>query len=357
MHPIFRNLRWLGLYLMAWIPLAGLVVYLLKSAGGLSWGEALGVGGPLCLPYAFVCLSCWYPCRLTPLDRHGVGRILATHLAAALVASGFWVLMARMLAAALTGTSAYAGVEQQFAKAAALLFGLGVLLYLLAVGMHYVLLAMEASRQAEEREMQAQILAREAELRALKAQVNPHFLFNSLHSISALTSSDPARAREMCVLLGDFLRRTLGLGEKPMIPLEEEIALVERYLRVEKVRFASRLTFEQQVEAKALGVLVPPLVLQPLVENAIIHGVSNLPEGGWIRLAAQTEGGILSVVVGNRFDPDAPPARRGGMGLENVRRRLEAFYGKRAQMRAGSDGDSFTVSLTLPITATVDAPP
>jgi LytS/YehU family sensor histidine kinase len=196
--------------------------------------------------------------------------------------------------------------------------------------------------------MQMSILAREAELKALKAQVNPHFLFNSLNSISALTSSDPAKAREMCILLGDFLRRTLGLGEKSAIPLEEEMSLIHAFLAVEKTRYGARLHMEENVAREALAVDVPPLLLQPLVENAIAHGIANLVEGGWIRLDVVCENGSVSIVVENLFDPEAPARRSSGVGLANVRQRLQARYGNRASFAAKGEGDRFRVAITLP---------
>ncbi len=124
---------------------------------------------------------------------------------------------------------------------------------MLSATSYYVFLAVLASREAEERAIVAQVLARDAELRALKAQVNPHFLFNSLNSISALTTSDAPKAREMCILLGDFLRRTLGLGEKLAIPLEEEMSLIHAYVAVEKIRFGARLHMEENIDQDALG--------------------------------------------------------------------------------------------------------
>jgi two-component system, LytTR family, sensor histidine kinase AlgZ len=356
MHPILLNFRRLSLYLSGWTFLAVLVADQLATSGELGWALSAALSAPLCLLYAFVCLSSWYVCRLTPLRLRNVESVLTVHLAASVVASFLWILIARAVVVALSGLKLFVGSREHLARATGLLFGLGVVFYLLTVAMHYVLLASEASRQAEEREAQARILAREAELRALKAQVNPHFLFNSLHSISALTSVDPSQAREMCIQLGDFLRRTLGLGEKSMIPLGEELTLVESYLRVEQARFGSRLTFEESLDAGTLDAAVPPLLLQPLVENAIVHGISHLPEGGWIRLSARQQRDALELVVENKFDVDSPSPRHNGVGLKNVRQRLEACFGSRARISAGSDGDCFRVSLTVPLERKVGEP-
>src|SRR6202167_6602475 len=268
MHPILAQLRRLLLYLMGWIPLAGMLTYLLALPGGLSWLEATTVAIVLCLLYAFVCLAAWYPCMATPLERSGLSRFLFTHVAGAVVASVVWLIAARVLGRMLAGQDDFYGIDARLSRDYPLLFATGVLLYLLAVGFHYVLLAVEASRDAEARVMQASVLAREAELRALKAQVNPHFLFNSLNSISALTTSDAPKAREMCILLGDFLRRTLGLGEKVAIPLEEEISLIHAFLAVEKIRYGARLQMDETIEKEALGTQLPPLLPHPLAKHA-----------------------------------------------------------------------------------------
>jgi LytS/YehU family sensor histidine kinase len=196
--------------------------------------------------------------------------------------------------------------------------------------------------------MQANLWAREAELKALKAQVNPHFLFNSLNSISALTSSDPAKAREMCILLGDFLRQTLGLGEKSVIPLREEMSLVRAFLAVEKIRFGGRLEMRESVDEAALAFDIPPLLLQPLIENAVGHGIANLAEGGSILLEVRSGNGNVSLLIENSFDPEAPPRRRSGVGLANVRQRLQARYGDRSSFSARSEGNIFRVTLVFP---------
>jgi two-component system, LytTR family, sensor histidine kinase AlgZ len=271
-----------------------------------------------------------------------------THGTGALVASGLWIIIAKILAYSLSRTSTFSGIDENFARQIPLLLGTGVLFYLLSVNLYYVLMAIEASREAEARALHASILARDAELRALKAQVNPHFLFNSLNSISALTSSNPAKAREMCILLGDFLRRTLGLGEKSAIPLEEELSLVHSFLAVEKVRFGARIQMDENIDKNAMSFPIPPLLLQPLVENAVVHGIAHLVEGGWIRLDVNATNGLLSVVVENLFDPEAPPRRKGGVGLANVRQRLAARYSNKASFEAKAEGDRFHVAISFP---------
>ena len=349
MHPIFGQLRRLALYLAAWIPVAALLSYLLSITRRINFTEAATLAAPLCLVYAFVCLAAWYPCRITPLDRTPLDKLVVTHASAAVVRALLWAVAAWILAWLLSSNvSEFRGLHSRLNSELPVLFGAGVFLYLLAVFFFYVLIAVEASKEAEARVLEAGMLAREAELKALKAQVNPHFLFNSLNSISALTTSDPPKAREMCILLGDFLRRTLGLGEKSAIPLEEEVSLIHAFLAVEKIRFGARLRMEVEIAPDALGVAVPPLLLQPLVENAVVHGIANSVEGAWIRMVIRCDDGTLSIVVENQFDPDAPSRRTNGVGLANVRQRLHTRYGNRASFGVTREGDCFRVGITVP---------
>jgi len=334
--------------LLVWLFVALLLAYLLTVSHDISNRDALVLALPLCLLYAFICLSAWYSCRSNSPEKLSLGRLLGTHITTAFFASIIWAFAAAGLAHGLSKTAAFHGLNDRFRPEIPLIFGTGLLLYLLSVAFYYIVISVEASRDAEARVMRASVLARDAELKALKAQVNPHFLFNSLNSISALTSSDPAKAREMCILLGDFLRRTLGLGEKSAIPLEEELSLIRAFLAVEKVRFGARIQMEENIDKEALSVPVPPLLLQPLVENAVVHGIANLVEGGYIRLAIHSQNGIVSINVENSFDPEAPAKRRSGVGLANVRQRLQTRYGNMASFAVKTEGDCFRVALTLP---------
>jgi two-component system, LytTR family, sensor histidine kinase AlgZ len=347
MHPLLTRNR-LGLYLLGWLPLAGILVFLMTSGGALSWLESSVIVIPLCLLYSFICLSAWYTAKSAPIQRESALRLIGVHSVAAGLVSYFWMGLAWVLVAALSKTSAFQGLDQRFAPKDAILFGAGYLLYLLSVSSHYVILSLEASREAEARALETSIQARDAELKALKAQINPHFLFNSLNSISALTSIDASRARDMCVLLGDFLRLTLGLGEKTSVRLSEELDLLQKYLAIEMVRFGTRLKIHEEIQEESKGCMLPPLLLQPLVENAVKHGIAVLPQGGDVRLSAQRQNGRLSLIVENSWDPEAPPRRSGGRGLNNVQRRLEARYGKDASLRVNTEGELFQVRLDLP---------
>jgi LytS/YehU family sensor histidine kinase len=152
----------------------------------------------------------------------------------------------------------------------------------------------------------------------------------------------------MCQLLGDFLRTSLALGARPRVALREELALADRYLAVEQVRFGARLSVEHRVDPSAERCLVPPLLVQPLVENAVKHGVANRVEGGTVILAASRRAGRLEVSVENPFDPDEPPRRGQGLGLENVRRRLRTLDPDSAGLDVSREGGCFRVQLYLP---------
>src|SRR5438552_4290835 len=336
------------IYKVAALPIAAILAFVLQSPGGLSWLQAGVLGFGLAAIGELISLPAWYSCRMAPIQKTVIWRLLATHVVAAQILSLLWLGAGKLLAQALSFAPSFHGIEARFAEKAAIVYGTGCVFYLLAASFHYVSLAQEATHELEARALETSIFARDAELKALKAQVNPHFLFNSLNSISALTSIDPSRARDMCVLLGDFLRLTLGLGEKASVHLSEELDLLQKYMAIEKVRFGTPLLIREASQEASQACLLPPLLLQPLVENAVKHGIASLPEGGDVRLAVQRQNGRLDVVVENSWDPEAPSRRSGGMGLKNVQSRLEARYGKEATLRISTEGELFQVSLSLP---------
>lgn len=347
MHPILAHGRRLALYLLFWAGFGALLAVLLSLQAGLERWVAAAAALPLSLVYGSVCLSAWYVSRSLPLARTGTIRIAVTAMTAAFVTSLAWLAIARGWMQALYRLGALDAPATPAGGTPVLFFGFGVLLYLLSLAVSYLLSAYEQSQEAERRGLEVQVFAREAELRSLRAQIDPHFLFNSLHSISALTTIDPPSARRMCVLLADFLRESLALGAESRITVGQELRLAERYLEVERVRFGDRL----QVAVEAGGAerfLVPPLLLQPLVENAVTHGIAHTLEGGTIRIAAAASATTLRLTVENPCDPDRPRSTGTGVGLANVRARLRALHGDDAWVSAREGDGRWRVEVALP---------
>ncbi len=202
------------------------------------------------------------------------------------------------------------------------------------------------------REERLRELAARSELKALKAQINPHFLFNALNSISALIGSDPDAAERTLERLAGIFRRTLLASEKENVTLGKELELVDAYLDIERARFGDRLRVTQSVSEAASGVLVPPLILQPIVENAVRHGISPRVEGGRVSIDASVHDGRLVLVVEDdgpgMGDGDPERAMSRGYGLRNVRDRLYTRYGPDASFSFGGDGGA-RVEIVIPV--------
>jgi hypothetical protein len=190
-----------------------------------------------------------------------------------------------------------------------------------------------------------------AQLRALKAQLNPHFLFNALNSVVTLINREPASAERMVVRLSELLRGTLALSSEQEVPLRRELELATQYLEIEQIRFQDRLVVEWAIDAHARDASVPALALQPLVENAIVHGTSRITGAGKILVTAAVDGTALVLSVrDNGLGPSAAGAKPGtGIGLANLRERLERLYGSAASLTlADASGGGALATLTLP---------
>jgi two-component system, LytTR family, sensor histidine kinase AlgZ len=347
MNPILARGGRLALYLGLWVLVGALLALLLAGRMGLTWVQAAGIALPIASAYAFVCLSAWYVARSLPIVSAGVLRVVLTAIVAAVLSSAGWLAVARLWVSWLVGRG-WVPAAARGGGHESLIFGFGVLLYLLSLAVSYLLITFEETRDAERRALQVQVLGREAELRSLRAQIDPHFLFNSLHSISALTSADPQAARRMCLLLADFLRETLALGGEARITVARELKLVERFLSVERIRFGDRLDVEIAAAPESQGGLIPPLLLQPIVENAVTHGIAHMLERGTIRIAATRTQSRLSISIENPCDPDRPRGTGTGVGLSNVRARLRALHGADATVQAGEQGGIWRVELSFP---------
>lgn len=222
--------------------------------------------------------------------------------------------------------------------------------------------AVQVRRRLREREQQAALLEgrlNQARLRALQAQLQPHFLFNSLNGIAALIRSDPARAEEMVTSLSELLRLALSRSRRQRIPLRDELEFLDRYLEIQQMRFGERLRVERELADEVLDCLVPSLLLQPLVENAVRHGLEPAPHPGVLRISAQAQGARLHLTVADNGVGLGTAARTGtGLGVASVRERLAALYGTEQEfdLRPRAQGGT-EARIVLPRQSSADLPP
>ncbi len=224
---------------------------------------------------------------------------------------------------------------------------MGSWLYLVVAALSYAVRADERRRTQALSEAEARELAQRAQLGALRAQLNHHFLFNALHSVSALVTTDPKAADEAIDRLGGLLRYTLS-GDTHMVMFRSEWSFARDYLEFERLRLGDRLSTTIDIAPEAFDVSVPTFVLQPLIENAVHHAVASRPSGGTISVGARVDGGQLVLRVSDDGPGSVTPGDGPGTGLSSLRRRLDAHYGDRARMvvdTAPSRGFSVTVAL------------
>jgi hypothetical protein len=349
MHPILTRRSRLVLYLAVWV-LFGLLlssVLILGTAAPIDWSLQFAV--PMAVLLGLQSLSFWYLVQSLPPGETPMGRLATTWTGAGVISLAVWLGLGYAWALYLLPEGE--SYPQEAHKLIPLIVFVGAIGIVLGIFGHYSAGAFQRSRTAERRALEMQVLAREAELKSLRAQLDPHFLFNSLNSVAALIGNDTTAARQMCFLMAQFFRKSLTLSRQQSIPLSEEIALVETFLAIERVRFGERLRAQFEVADEVRNVAVPPLVLQPLVENAVHHGVAHLIEGGTVHVHACRREGFLQMVVENPCDPDRPPSRGTGMGIANVRSRIETLCGQRASVDVDARETSFRVSILLPAVA------
>jgi len=231
------------------------------------------------------------------------------------------------------------------------------LLYTLIVIIVQAYLFFEKQQRQATRNAEMQTELATAQLAALKMQLQPHFLFNALHSISSLNATDPKKANQMIARLGEFLRLTLERSDEQTVTISEELEFLRYYLEIEQIRFSDRLTVEFAVEDETLAAEVPHLILQPLVENAVKHGIAPFAAAGQIRVSSQKIGETLLLRIENsgaKKTADSPASNNSsGTGLKNVRSRLTRIYGEnfRFELAENAGGGGTTAYLEIPFAA------
>ena len=229
-------------------------------------------------------------------------------------------------------------------------FHQNLLIYAAMVAAWHAVRHHQRARERELRALELEAQLAHAQLQALRAQLHPHFLFNTLNTIAELVHHEPRKAEEMILQLSELLRQALQSEAMQEVPLAEEIAFVRRYLEIEQMRFGERLTVEWAVTEETMAARVPNLILQPLVENAIRHGIAPFAQSGRVVIRAKRNNGDLHLQVcdsGHRSDSGTSPTNGHGIGLSNTRARLKRFYGDKHSF-ALTHGNGTVAELTIP---------
>lgn len=345
-HPITGNRRSILIYSLVWLMVAAtqglLYLYVFNFSIPVVVTDALFSS----LLFGFMGLLAWYPTRYIPFHRQSPVYSISAHVVAGVVVMGSWVLLSIGVLNAIFSTQVeYIEFLNQTVAWRAMLGGL---IYLVLVLIYYLVSNNQKLQERSQQEERLKGMVRDAELNMLKSQINPHFLFNSLNSISSLTMSNPEEAREMIIRLSDFLRYSLKHRENEYVPLGEELGRMKDYLAIEKVRFGEKLLYEFDVDKACEEFPVPTMIFQPLFENAIRHSVYESVDPVTIKFSCVPDEGHMKAVISNDFDPAIPTRKGTGVGLQNVRQRIALAYKEKGTVQwSGNDG-VFSVTILFP---------
>ncbi len=348
MYPLFRTPNRIVAMLIGWCLFSAALSALVSGIADIPTGAGLLLFAPSYLLWLLFLIPNYYICRSLPLDTGDWTRVVGIQALVLMLTALIWALLGRGYALALDSLDPSSPWLDYYSA------GLFPNLLVFAgqfeffVLLHYLFIALRRGRDLEQQTLQQELLISKAELRALRATIHPHFLFNALNVLASIAETDPAQARHLCLRLADFLRYSISYGDRPTATLGTELEHVRNYLDIARERFGERLRTEIEAAQELLDTPVPSLMLFPLVENAIKHGIDSCIEGGCLSLSAESNHGMLRIEISNPVD-DLGHKRQGtGIGLISLRQRLKNRYGDKASLHTRRDGNLFIARICLP---------
>lgn len=345
-NPILKSFKNFNIYLLCWLILAILNFLLLYF--GTDIGAETSVADSLVYTILLggLGLSLWYPAKYIPLEQNKISKVLLSHLIGAIIAALIWILIGTYIMLGVIGFSnkyeifIYTTLPWRFL--------IGILFYALITSFYYMIIYYTGFNERIIKEAELKNLVTEAELKSLKFQINPHFIFNSLNSMSALTEIDPPKAKSMILKLADFLRYILATNDREKNKLSEELKNIRLYLDIEKVRFEDKFEFKEEIEADCLNVEIPNMILQPIFENVIKHAVYETLEKVVLTLRCKMQDAYLKISIENDYDDSSTPQKGTGVGLKNIYERLKLIYHMDNLMEVKKEKGKFSVTLIIP---------
>lgn len=342
-HPLLSNLKFLTFYGVFWLVLASANALILWNYYNLDIQLAFANTFVQYGFYSVLGLSIWYVVKYNSPETYKWWSLILFHLIAATMIIIVWTYLAtitiKIIAPDLNDYMTMSLPSRMLT---------GYLLYVFYVLLFMSIIYYQNFKEKVKRESELKSLIKEAELHALKSQINPHFLFNSLNSISSLTMSDPAKAQEMVINLSALMRYSLKHNQNEKVTFGTELQNNKLYLAIEKVRFGSKLQPIFNVDEACCDANLPNMILQPIYENAIKYGVYEATEPVEIITTGTCNGNYLEISVENTYDPDVINKKGEGIGLRNIRERLQIIYGGSAIIKVADNKNTFRITLMIP---------
>jgi sensor histidine kinase YesM len=292
-------------------------------------------------------LTLYYPTKYISLEESSLLKVLISHEITIIISSIFWIVVVYITMIGILGFGD--DYESFFFNTLLWRFLVGIMFYALITSYYYLVSYYTGFQERKLKESELKSLVTEAELKSLKFQINPHFIFNSLNSMSALTEIDPKKAKSMILKLADFLRYILATNEKEKNKLSEELKNIRLYLDIEKIRFEDKFEFKEEIEKDCEMVEIPNMLLQPLFENVIKHAVYETLDKVMLNLKCGFENNYLKIEMENNFDESAFSKKGAGVGLKNIEERLNLIYHQNNLMNVKKEKGIFRITLFIPI--------
>ncbi len=344
-HPIFSNKITIGSYLFIG------AVFIIIDFLLIHYGYKCTIGTALfqAVVYDVIILllggSLWYPVYFLDRNKGSIFNILQL----VFVGICFLGIWAFSVWGVLSLSEDYFSFESTLDNAFILIrLLIGVLIYMLFISVYFLMIRTQNEEEHLKEKLELKSLLKDTELNLLKSQLNPHFLFNSLNSISSLTLYDTEGAREMISKLSDFLRYSLRNNQQKLLPLKEELDNLRRYMDIERIRFGDKINFIEHIQIECQEKLMPALIIQPLIENAFKYGVYNSILTTNIELHGYLRDGDLIISLQNDYEDDIVKNAGEGLGLSNTKARMRKIYGSKDLVRIQKSEQTFLVELTIP---------
>lgn len=345
-NPIIKSPKSILLYLLFVAVIAVLYINLITLESKVSFTISVVDAVTFNLLIAALGLSFWYSSVYLSIEQNKISKIILTHFGGGILISILWLALGYFVVISIVNDTDMFG--DFFVKTIKSRFIIGILYYFLLTAFYYVVIYYSDFQERTLKETELKNLVTEAELRSLKFQINPHFIFNSLNSMSALTETDPKKAKQMIIKLADFLRYTLANNDRQKNTLNEELKNIKLYLDIEKIRFDDKFVYEEELHEECGKTEIPSMILQPLFENAIKHAVYETLDSVTIKLTCTKQDDFLKINICNNFEGESHK-KGAGVGLKNIQDRLSLIYKQDNLMEVKKEDGKFVVNIFIPL--------